>query len=102
MLDHRMTQIESPALGNSRFIFDEVLFMNINSHQLNLTRGSSYLPLPGRLANKKAITNPENENDEECFKWAVIAALHPMRKLGLILREFQTSEGLKIITIGVD
>ena len=28
------------------------------------------------LANKRVIINPKNENDEECFKWAVIAALH--------------------------
>ena len=31
------TQIENPALANSRFIFDEVLFTDINFHQLNLT-----------------------------------------------------------------
>ena len=48
--------------------------MDINIHQLNLTRGSSYLPLPDWLAHKKAIINPKNE-DLECFKWAVIAAL---------------------------
>ena len=36
-------------------------------------RGSSYLPLPNWLAHKKAIINPKNE-DQECFKWAVIAA----------------------------
>ena len=40
---------------------------------LNFTRGSSYLPLPDWIARKKAIINPQNE-DEECFKWAVIAA----------------------------
>ena len=48
--------------------------MDINIHQLNLTRGSSYLPLPDWLARKKAIINPKNEN-KECFKWAVMAAL---------------------------
>ena len=26
--------------------------------------------------NKKVVINPKNENDEECFKWAVTAALH--------------------------
>ena len=26
--------------------------------------------------NKRAVINPKNENDEECFKWAVIATLH--------------------------
>ena len=54
-------------------MFDEVLYIGIDFHQLNLTRGSSYLPLPDWLARKKMIINPKNE-DQECFKWAVIAA----------------------------
>ena len=64
-------QIENPALLNSRFVFDEFLYLDVNFHQLNLTRGSSYLPLPDWLARKKAIVNPHNDN-EECFKWSVI------------------------------
>ena len=51
-----------------------MLFLDANFHQLNLTRGSSYLPLSPWLAEKKAIINPNN-GDNECFKWAVIAAL---------------------------
>ena len=73
MINHTKEQIENPALLNSRFVFDEVLFTNVDFHQLNLTRRSSYLPLPDWLAKKKAIINPKNE-DKECFKWAVIAA----------------------------
>ena len=83
-------QIENPILLNSRFIFEELLYMNINTHQLNLTRGSSCLLLPDWLAHKKAIINPKNE-DQECFKWAVITALgfqniesHPERISNLI------------------
>ena len=74
MIAHMKTQTENPTLLNSRFRFDEVLFLDFNFHQLNLTRGSSYLLLPDWLARKKAIINPQN-NDEECFKWAVITAL---------------------------
>ena len=48
MITHMMTQIENPALLNSRFVFDEDLFLDVNFHQLNLMRGSSYLPLPKR------------------------------------------------------
>ena len=70
------TQIENPTLANSRFVFDEVLFLDVNFHQLNFTRGSSYIPLPDWVAKKKAVINPKNENDEECFKWAVTVALH--------------------------
>ena len=74
MIAHIKTQIENPALLNSRFRFDEVLLLDVNFHWLNLTRGSSYLPLPDWLARKKAIINTQND-DEECFEWAVIAAL---------------------------
>ena len=73
MIANMKFQIENPALLNSRFVFDEFLYLDANFHQLNLTRGSSYLPLPDWLASKKAIVNPHND-DEECFKWSVIAA----------------------------
>ena len=76
MFAHMRTQIENPALTNSRFVFDEVLFLDVNFHQLNLTRGSSNIPLPDWIVSRKAGINPKNENDEKCFKWAVIAALH--------------------------
>ena len=66
-------QIENPALLNSRFVFDEFLYLDVNFHQFNLMRGSSYLPLPNWLARKKAIVNPHND-DKECFKWSVIIA----------------------------
>ena len=72
MIANMKFQIENPALLNSRFVFDQFLYLDVNFHQLNLMRGSSYLPLPDWLARKKAIVNPHND-DEECFKWSVIA-----------------------------
>ena len=50
------------------------MYTDISIHRLNLTRGSSYIPLPDWLTKKKAILNPKNL-DEKCFKWALIAAL---------------------------
>ena len=73
MIANMKFQIENPALPNSRFVFNEFLYLKVNFHQLKLTRGSSYLPLPDWLARKKAVVNPHND-DEECFKWSVIAA----------------------------
>ena len=73
MIANMKFQIENPVLLNSRFVFDDFLYLDVNFHQLNLMRGSSYLPLPDWLARKKAIVNPHND-DEECFKWSVIAA----------------------------
>ena len=73
MIANMKFQIENPAQLNSRFVFDQVLHLDANFYQLNLTRGSSYLLLPDWLAKKKVIINPHNK-DEECFKWAVITA----------------------------
>ena len=39
--------------------------------------GSYYISLPKFLAAKKAIINLKNE-DDECFKWAIIGALNPV------------------------
>ena len=53
MITHMKTQIENPALLNSRFRFNEVLFLDVNFHRLNLTRGSSYLPLPDWIERRR-------------------------------------------------
>ena len=60
-------QIVDRMIANMKFQID------VNFHQLNLTRGSSYLSLPDWLVRKKAIVNPHND-DKECFKWSVITA----------------------------
>ena len=101
ILAHMKTQIENPALANSRFMFDKVLFLDVNFHKLNLTRGSSYTPLPSWIASKKVVINPKNENDEECFKWAVTTAFI-IRRLSHIPKAYQTSLGTLIITTGPD
>ena len=74
MINHMAQQVENPALRDSKFVFDNIMHMDISVHRLNLTRGSSYIPLPDWLAKKKAIINPKNL-DLKCFKWSVIAAL---------------------------
>ena len=40
-------------------------------------KGSSYISLPPFIANKQAVINVKN-NDDKCFKWAVLSALHPV------------------------
>ena len=60
MITHMVQQIEIPAISDSKFIFDEVIHMDVNFHRLNLMRGSGYLPLPNWLTSKKTIINPKN------------------------------------------
>ena len=50
-------------------MFHQVLFLDINFQK--------FLPSSLRLDFKqKVVINPKNEEDEECFKWAVLTALH--------------------------
>ena len=74
MITHMSQQLENPALRDSKFVFDRVMRMEISMNRLNLTRSSSYIPLPSWISRKEAILNPKNL-DMKCFKWAVIAAL---------------------------
>ena len=59
MIEHMKQQIENPALRDSKFVFDRIIHMNIDFHGLNLTRGSSYIPLPDWLAKKKGNNKPK-------------------------------------------
>ena len=75
ILAHIKAQTEHPKFPESRFTLDRTMHLFINFHRLVLTRGSSYNELPEWIKNKKAVINPKKK-DEECFKWAVIGALH--------------------------
>ena len=98
MFTYIKTQTENPALPKSGFTLDSIMHLDISFHELQLTRGSTYINLPAWIGNKKAVINPQNQKDEECFKWAVITALHheeidfhPERisKLKTLLRSIQ-------------
>ena len=75
MLAYIKAQTENPKFSESGFTLDKIMHLYINFHRLVLTRGSSYNELPKWMKSKKAVINSQNK-DEECFKWAVIAALH--------------------------
>ena len=47
-----------------------VVKLIITKSRLNELRGSSHIPLPPKIRNRKALINMENK-DDECFKWAV-------------------------------
>jgi hypothetical protein len=63
----------------SGWVIDRVIDLSIHIVKFRPLSGSSYIPLPKGLAGKEAIINMKN-NDQECFKWSVTRALHPMEK----------------------
>ena len=68
-------QKEEIILRNgSNFVFESV-DLPYHIHKTSLKRGNSYINSPEWVANKKATINPKNE-DDKCFKYYIIVALH--------------------------
>ena len=62
--------------NGSGWYFKEVVQLEIHTVEFNPTKGSSYIPLPDWITNKKAIVNIQNK-DEKCFLWCRLRYLHP-------------------------
>ena len=56
--------------------FSKIESLDINIDPFEPLSGSSYIPLPKKIADKNAIINVKNENDNECFEWAVTSAIY--------------------------
>ena len=53
--------------------------LDISVVKFNPLDGSGYSKLPKLISDKKAVINMKNEGDQ-CFKWAVTRALHPVKR----------------------
>jgi hypothetical protein len=71
--------METFEIRGSQWVLSRIVKVELKINKYNPLRGSSYIPLPEILANKKAIINIKN-NDNKCFLWSVLAALHPANK----------------------
>ena len=63
----------------SNWRFQRVLFLDVHFTDFIPLRGSTYFPLPKKIASKKAVINMKND-DDQCFKWSVVRALNPVEK----------------------
>ena len=68
--------IENYQETGSAWYFKEVEKLEIHTVEYNPTKGSSYIPLPDWISNKKAIVNIENK-DDKCFIWCILRYLYP-------------------------
>ena len=82
--------------------FDRVEHLDININPYNPLSASSYIKLPGKLAEKKAIINVQNENDNECFKWAVTSAVFPAKEHGERLSKQMRKDSEKFVWTGIE
>lgn len=74
-------KIDEIELRGSGVVLTKIIELNVQISKFEPFAGSSYIPLPEYLQNKKAIINVENY-DQMCFKYAVLSALHPKVKNG--------------------
>ena len=67
--------LETKMTGSSYF-FEKVDLLEYHFHKVTLKRGSSYIPSPKWINNKKSTINPQNTEDNNCFQYSIVAALN--------------------------
>ncbi|KAJ8672005.1 hypothetical protein QAD02_003264 [Eretmocerus hayati] len=71
-------EIEDFQEKDSGWSFGSIMNLQINNNRFKPMRsGGSYIPLPQFIQTKHSCINIMN-NDDQCFKWAILAALHPV------------------------
>ena len=66
--------LKTKMKGNS-YLLESVDLLHYILHKISLNRGGSYINSSDWIKNKKATINPKNK-DNECFKYAITAALN--------------------------
>ena len=69
-------KIEAWVAEGSGWEGEKIELVYVNVARFKPLRGGTYLPIPTKLKNKKAVMNVQNK-DNECLKWAVRSALFP-------------------------
>jgi hypothetical protein len=69
-------EVEEWIRNGSGWIIDRVEFLDVGTAKYTPFKGSCYMPLPKKLAGKKAVVNVQNR-DEKCFMWSILASKHP-------------------------
>lgn len=93
-------KIDDIELRGSGFTLSEIRELNIQISRFEPIAGSSYIELPKVLKCKKAIVNVQNE-DNQCFKYAVLSAIFPASKNAQRVSKYKRFEHLLDWT-GVD
>ena len=63
-------------MRGSSFTFERIDLLEYHLHKISLNRGSSYIKSPEWIKNKGVTINPKNTKDNNCFQYAIIAALN--------------------------
>ena len=73
---HLLDLVEVYEHNGSGWVFSSFVSMELRMWHLDPLRASAFVPLPKWIRDKHAVINVEGTG-YDCFKWAVLAALHP-------------------------
>ena len=76
MVERMIEKMATFQSMDSGWRLHSIIRVELHTLRYNPLRGESYLPLPKELANKEAITNMKN-GDNQCFLWCVLRAQNP-------------------------
>ena len=85
IIQEMIEAMENYNKRGSNWVFKKVIRLDVNFVRWNPLggkplRGSAWIPLPVKLANKKAVINMKNTEDEMCFKWCIARAANMVAK----------------------
>ncbi|PFX12388.1 putative uncharacterized transposon-derived protein F54H12.3 [Stylophora pistillata] len=99
-VEKMMDSLEKFESSGSGWTFYQVDGLDLHTVKYAPLKGSSYIKLPKHLADKKAIINMENE-DDECFKWCVTRALNPVEKNPTRITKILKKQAEKLVWGGI-
>ena len=99
-----ISNIQKSLEKSSGSVIDSVIEHNISISKYNPLAGSSYIKLSKELDHpRKGLTNIQNIDDNECFKWCIVRCLHPadLRRITNADKEFAKKLDFKDIKFQV-
>jgi len=76
MIDEFQRAIEAFNRLGSQWLVDYILDFNITLAPFRPPEGSSYIPTPRHIAEKKCVVNVQNGDDQLCFLYSILAHIH--------------------------
>ena len=76
ILERIANLINGSSGGGSGWVFYKIIKLELHTVSYRPLRGNTWIPLPKELADKKAIINMKNKNNE-CFLHCVLRAIYP-------------------------
>ena len=85
------TKVDEFTNNGSGWIFKGMKMLEMKISKYKPFKGASYIELPEYIKNKQACINVKND-DNQCFKWAILSAVFPVTKNPQRVSKYNESE----------